>query len=225
MTPLAAEVMARLIRVYGAARDPERAEAMAAYMRGQFAFLGIPSPAQRALTREVLAGLPRPAEDDLREVAEGCWALPEREYQYFACGWLRRHARACSAGFLPAARYLVTTKPWWDTVDALAAHLVGPLVTAHPALVSTMDDWVEDDDLWLVRTAILYQLRYREATDAARLFRYCTRQAGHRDFFIRKAIGWALREYAKTDPAAVRSYVETHRLAPLSVREALKNLG
>ncbi|GAA4683885.1 DNA alkylation repair protein [Phytohabitans rumicis] len=225
MTPLAAEVTARLTRVYGAARDPDRAAAMAAYMRGQFAFLGIPSPAQRALAREVLAGLPRPAEDDLRDVARGCWALPEREYQYFACGWLRRHARVCSAGFVPVARDLVTTKPWWDTVDALAAHLVGPLVAAHPALVSTMDEWVEDDDMWLVRTAILHQLRYREATDAARLFRYCTRQAGHPDFFIRKAIGWALREYAKTDPAAVRSYVEAHRLAPLSVREALKNLA
>ncbi|BCB78542.1 DNA alkylation repair protein [Phytohabitans flavus] len=224
MTPLATEVLGRLARVYGGARDPERSPAMAAYMRDKFPFLGIQSPVQRRLAREVLDGLPRPTEDDLRDVAEGCWALPEREYQYFACDLLRRYARVCSAGFLETARFLVVTKPWWDTVDALAAHLVGPLVSAHPALVSTMDEWVAGEDLWLVRTAILHQLRYKERTDAARLFRYCTRQAGHPDFFVRKAIGWALREYGKTDSVAVRAYVAGHRLAPLSTREALKNL-
>ncbi|WP_218579665.1 DNA alkylation repair protein [Phytohabitans houttuyneae] len=224
MTPLATEVLGRLTRVYGAARDPERARAMAAYMRDLFPFLGVQSPAQRVLSREVLAGLPRPTEDDLRDVAEACWALPEREYQYFACGLLRRHARVCSAGFLETARFLVVTKPWWDTVDALAAHLVGTLVSEHPELASTMDEWAVDRDMWLVRTAILHQLRYKERTDTGRLFGYCTRQAGHTDFFVRKAIGWALREYAKTDPAAVRAFVSAHRLAPLSAREALKNL-
>ncbi len=111
-------------------------------------------------------------------------------------------------------------------MDALAAHLVGPLVARHPELVSTMDAWIEDEDMWLVRTAILHQLGYKEATDAARLFRYCTAQAEHRDFFIRKAIGWALREYGKTDPAGVRGYVRAHesQLSALSIREALKNL-
>jgi 3-methyladenine DNA glycosylase AlkD len=203
---------------------------MGAYMRDQFPFLGIPAPGQRALTRQVLAAdsaTRRPTEADLRAVALGCWALPEREYQYFACDWLRRHARVCSAGFINVAHRLIVTKPWWDTVDALAAHLVGPLVAGHPALLSTMDAWSMADDMWLVRTAILHQLRYRESTDVDRLFWYCARQAGHRDFFIRKAIGWALREYAKTDPAAVRGFVQAHRaaLSPLSVREALKNLG
>ncbi|HEY3010540.1 MAG TPA: DNA alkylation repair protein [Micromonosporaceae bacterium] len=224
--PLAGEVMARLTRVYAGAGDPARAVSMAAYMRDQFSFLGIAGPAQRALAREMLAGLPRPGEDDLRAVALACWELPEREYQYFACGWLRRHARTCSAAFLDTARTLITTKPWWDTVDALAAHLVGPLVAHHRALLSTMDAWSTDENVWLVRTAILHQLTYKEATDASRLFHYCTQQAGHGDFFVRKAIGWALREYAKTDPAAVRTYVHAHqsRLSGISAREALKNL-
>jgi 3-methyladenine DNA glycosylase AlkD len=224
--PLAAEVLARLQQVYAAARDPQRAEPMTAYMRDQFPFLGIPAPAQRALARQVLTGVGRPGEADLRAVALGCWALPEREYQYFACDWLRRHARICSAGFIEVAGRLIVTKPWWDTVDVLAAHLVGPLVASHPALLSTMDAWSAEFNLWLVRTAILHQLRYRESTDVDRLFWYCVRQAGHRDFFVRKAIGWALREYAKTDPAAVRGFVQAHRtaLSPLSVREALKNL-
>jgi 3-methyladenine DNA glycosylase AlkD len=222
---LASTVLDRLRHVYPAAADLERATRMAAYMRDQFPFLGIPSPAQHVLAREVLAGLPRPSEADLRAVALGCWAMPQREYQYFACSWLRRHARICSADFVDTARQLIVTKPWWDTVDTLAAHLVGTLVSRHPELLSTMDKWITEDNLWLTRTALLHQLTYKEATDADRLFRYCTLQSGHRDFFIRKAIGWVLREYARTDPEAVRAYVHTHqsRLSPLSIREALKN--
>lgn len=226
-TPLADEIMDRLTRTFEQARDPDRAVSMAAYMRDQFPFLGIPGPTLKALTREIVAGLGRPAEADLAALALACWQRPEREYQYFACGWLRRHARGCGEGFIDTARHLVVTRSWWDTVDSLAAHLVGPLVALHPQLVSITDTWLTDPDRWLVRTAILHQLSCAEATDAGRLFRYCTIQANHRDFFVRKAIGWALREYAKTDPAAVRTFVTAHqsRLAALSVREALKNLG
>lgn len=226
-TPMAAEVMERLSRTYEGARDPQRAVPMSAYMRDQFPFLGIPAPTQKTLAREVLAGLGRPAEPDLVAVALACWARPEREYQYFACGWLRRHARACSAAFIDTARHLIVTRSWWDTVDTLAVHLVGTLVAHHPQLVEHTDAWLHDDDRWLVRAALLHQLTYQEATDATRLFRYCAAQAAHPDFFVRKAIGWALREYARTDPAAVRAFVTTHhsRLANLTVREALRNLS
>src|SRR6266540_1420745 len=121
----------------------------------------------------------------------------------------------------------ITNKSWWDTVDALAAHLVGPIVANHPATVSTMDEWAGEENVWLARTAILHQLTYKEATDTERLFRYCVTRADHRDFFIRKAIGWALRQHAWTDPGAVRRFVAAHtdRLSPLSVREALKNVA
>jgi 3-methyladenine DNA glycosylase AlkD len=226
LSPLARTVLDRLTTVFPAAADPQRAVAARAYMRDQFPFLGIPAPQQRVLAREVLAGLARPTEADLDRVARACWERAEREYQYFACGWLRRHARICSAAFLDTARHLVVTKSWWDTVDALAAHLVGPLVTRHPRLASTMDDWIRNDNLWLARTALLHQLGYKDATDEDRLFRYCLIRADHRDFFIRKAIGWALREYARTAPNAVRAFVRSHeaRLSPLSVREALKHL-
>ncbi|MEV6925750.1 DNA alkylation repair protein [Dactylosporangium sp. NPDC051485] len=215
----------RLRQTFGAAADPQRAAPMRAYMREQFPFLGIPSPARAALSRPLLRG---PfSEADLRETARACWALPEREYQYFACDLLRRHAKALTPASMPLLRELVTTKPWWDTVDVLAAHVAGPMVRAHPGLVSTMDEWTrEGTDHWLVRTAILHQLRYRESLDFARLSDYCRRWAAEPDFFIRKAIGWALREHAKTDPAAVRGFVAAHPdLSPLSVREALKNLG
>ncbi|WP_306209295.1 DNA alkylation repair protein [Actinoplanes sp. RD1] len=216
----------RLTSVFGEARNPERAGPAAAYMRDQFPFLGLAAPAQRSLARSVVAGLAAPSEEQLRQVVLGCWRLPEREYQYFACDYLRAHAAVPGPGFLATIRALVTTKSWWDTVDPLATRVVGALVTRHPALRTELDAWAGDDNLWLVRTAILHQLHHGAATDTGRLFGYCTRQAGHPDFFVRKAIGWALRHYARTDPDAVRAYLAEHRseLSPLSVREAAKHL-
>jgi 3-methyladenine DNA glycosylase AlkD len=223
---VAKTVLDRLVREYGSARDPSAAAPMAAYMRGQFPFLGIPTRARRELSRRVVDGVGTPTEAVLTEVSLACWGLPEREYQYFASDWLRRHARVLSAAFLATARTLVTTRSWWDTVDALAAHVVGPVVARHPATVSTMDEWAASSDLWLARTAILHQLRYAERTDADRLFRYCVSRAGDRDFFVRKAIGWALREHGRTSPEEVRRFVAAQggHLSPLSVREALKHL-
>ncbi|WP_031091334.1 DNA alkylation repair protein [Streptomyces sp. NRRL WC-3549] len=224
---LADTVLLRLTRVYPEAADPGRAVSTAAYLRNVAPLLGIPAPHRRALSRAVLAGTGRPDETDCTAIALRCWELPEREYRYFAADFLRRHVGCCTSGFVPVLRHLVSTDPWWDTVDVLAVHVAGPLVSAAPALRTTMDRWAEDDDLWVVRTALLHQLRYQERTDADRLFGYCLLRAGHPDFFIRKAIGWSLREYAKTDPHAVRAFVDgaRDRLAPLSVREALKNLG
>ncbi|WP_371604281.1 DNA alkylation repair protein [Streptomyces sp. NBC_01220] len=223
---LADTVLERLTLLYPTAADPVRARSAAAYMKHVAPFLGIPTPRRRALSRSVLAGTARPAEPDCAAIALRCWALPEREYQYFAIDYLRRRVAHCSSGFVPVLRRLVTTVPWWDTVDVLAAHVAGPLVAADPELRRTMDEWIEDDDLWIVRTALLHQLRFKEATDARRLLGYCLRRADHPDFFIRKAIGWALREYARTDPEAVRDFVDSarDRLAPLSVREATKHL-
>src|SRR5437764_6941487 len=146
-------------------------------MRTQFEFLGLATPARRALSREVLAGLPKPGPDELRAVALACWELPEREYQYFACDLLAAHARTLTPDFLATVRHLVTTKSWWDTVDALAAAVVGRIVAGYPAAVATMDGWLADGNMWLNRTAILHQLTYKQDTDTERLFRYCLAQA------------------------------------------------
>jgi len=175
---------------------------MSRYVRDQFAFLGIPTGERRGLHKVALAGMPVPSETDLTGLAHGLYALPEREYQYVAVDHVVRHVRVCGPG---------------------SARVVGPLVLAHPALAAEMDRWIEDDNIWLARTAILHQLTYKGRTDEARLFRFCERRAGDREFFIRKAIGWALREYSKTDPAAVQAFIAQNdtELSGLSKREGL----
>jgi 3-methyladenine DNA glycosylase AlkD len=203
--------------------DPARATAMAAYMRNQFVFAGVGSTEQNRLARLARVGLGTPTEDDLTELVLALWDRPPREYQQIGAGEVRRNVKYCSAAFVGVVEALITTKSWWDTVDALAVHGAGVLVATHPSLRSEMDRWLASDDLWLRRAALLHQLLWRERTDAAWLFDACRRRAGERDFFIRKAIGWVLREYSKTDPEAVRSFVAANAdlLSPLSRREAL----
>ena len=224
MTDLASIAMPRLRATFAAAADPARAVAMAAYMRGRFPFVGLPAPAHRRLTKEALAGLPAPSDADVVALTAACWAEPEREYQYTGCDYAIAHVRRLGPGFLEHARTLIVTKSWWDTVDALASRVVGPLVRAHRPLVAVMDDWIDSDDIWLARTAILHQLGFGAGTDPDRLFRYCRARAGDGEFFLRKAIGWALRQYSKTDEASVRRFVADNAgaLSPLSQREALK---
>ncbi|MGZ3416409.1 MAG: DNA alkylation repair protein [Polyangiales bacterium] len=219
-------LISRLAKAYGAAADPERAVAMKAYMRDQFEFYGIMRTSRDAIHREALLGLPKPTEADLAGFARSCWKKPQREWQYVAMGLLRKHVRTLSAEFLPVAKELIATKSWWDTVDELATHVVGGLVTRYPALVVEMDAWAKSGDLWIVRSAILHQNRYRDKTDAERLFTYCAANATHKDFFMRKAIGWALRVYAATDPRAVERFVKkTPTLSPLSVKEAMRGVA
>jgi 3-methyladenine DNA glycosylase AlkD len=172
----------------------------------------------------VLAALARPDPADVDAVVRRLWARPEREYQYVGAGYAVRAIRGCGPGFVATLEFAITTKSWWDTVDELASHAVGSLVLAHPALVARMDDWIDASDFWLARTALLHQLRYKERTDPDRLFAYCRTRAADTEFFIRKAIGWALREYTKTDAAAVRGFVDEmgDGLSGLSRREALK---
>lgn len=226
VVPKPGERERRLVAAFTAAADPGVAAPMAAYMRDQFPFLGIPSVPRSAILRAVLAdpGLAAPDEAEVEAFARAMWDRPEREYQY-AGQWLaRRHVRALSSSFLPVARDLITTRSWWDTVDDLAQNVVGPLVKAdRAALDPVMDAWAAGDDLWLARTAILHQNRWKADTDVDRLLSHCLAQAQHPDFFLRKAIGWALRELSKTDERAVRGFVARHErdLSPLSRREAL----
>lgn len=230
MTRLVDALLPAVIASYRRAANPEKAVAQAAYMRDQFPYLGIVTPERRALDRAILKGARlkgagRPTTEDCVECALRCWELPEREFRYFAVDFLVANVKRCDTTLLTTVRQLITTDSWWDTVDPLATRVVGSLVADYPELVATMDEWVRDADMWVARTAILHQLHYKADTNEKRLFEYCSIQAEHPDFFIRKAIGWALRAYAYTAPDAVRSYLDREpRLAPLSVREASKHL-
>ncbi len=200
--------------------DPARAPAMQAYMRDQFAFLGIPTPARRAAIKPVLTTLPDPAL--LLPVAGALWSLPEREYQYAALDMLALHHKLLRHEDIPALIALAQRHAWWDTVDGMAAVIGDVLRYEH----DHMDDALANDDFWVRRIALLHQLGWRGRTDEARLFAYCKALAPEKEFFIQKAIGWALRDYARHAPDAVRQFTGTHRtvLAPLSYREANKHL-
>lgn len=224
LSQLEKTLLARLQKGFRAAADVERAKAMAAYMRDQFPFYGVMRKQRDEIARGAMRDLPKPTSDQVAAIARACWQRDEREWQYFAQFYARRHRMLLLSTFIEVARELVVTKAWWDTVDDLAQHVVGTLVERHD-LATTMDAWASDANFWLVRTAILHQNRYRERTDAERLFAYCASHAGDKEFFIRKAIGWALRVYADTDPRAVKKFVESHALSPLSTKEALRGVA
>ncbi len=226
-TPTVDDVVAVLRGALEEVAVADDREPMRAYMRGRFEFIGVKTPARRKATRRIVRSALAEADGDAAvALAQACWRQPEREFQYVGADALAAHVEALDAGHLGAVGGLITSKSWWDTVDALATGCVEPLVAANDALVSAMDEWIDDADMWLARTAILHQLKEGERTDPERLFRYCLRRADDERFFIRKAIGWALRQYARTDPGAVRRFVEHHRdtLSALTVREATKHL-
>ena len=199
---------------------------MAAYMKHRFVFLGVKTPARRAASKGVIRASKQGSIDEAVALAHQLRAQPEREFHSVASDVLRANQRRLQEAHIDDLRRFVTTDSWWDTVDALASPTIGTMVLTHPALTATMDEWIDADNRWLARVAIIHQLRFGDETDTRRLFDYASRRASDPEFFIRKAIGWALREYAKTDPDAVRSFVDQHvaELSPLSVREATKHL-
>lgn len=206
--------------------DPERAVRVERYMKGCAPFLGIPMQQVHRSARPVVAAGGGLDGAELLSLAEALWRCREREFHYVAIDVLRRWADRLGPDELPRVEQLIRTTSWWDTVDLLASRVVGPMVAAHPRLALEMDRWIDDDDIWVARSAILHQLGFGADTDAARLFDYVDRRAGDTEFFVRKACGWALREYATIDPDAVRSFVATRddRLSGLTRREALKHL-
>ncbi len=208
-------------QLYSAA-DPIRAVGMSAYMKHHFSFIGIPTPTRRKLIKAVeVAAAQQCCEADLLELAQALWQLPEREYHYCAIELLVRGQLSLAA--LPVIEQFICTQSWWDSVDTLASKVVGDLARREPELIAQLDQWQTSKHLWLRRTAIIYQLSWKTATDEARLFQACYINRRDPDFFIRKAIGWALRQYARTAPQAVIEFVAQTALSPLSQREALKH--
>ncbi len=210
--------------------DAERAIAMRAYMKNHFEFLGIPAPDRRRACVDGIRKLKSTDSSKLLAIARSLWGRKEREYQYLAVDILAKYYRNLNADDLPALLALVQKKSWWDTVDGLAG-VVGDVVRLHlvedKKIQESMDAALLHPDFWVRRIAMLHQLGWRELTDVSRLFHYSLTLAGEKEFFIRKAIGWALREYAWHDPAAIHGFLNQYsaQLSPLTQREAGKNLA
>ncbi|WP_282034707.1 DNA alkylation repair protein [Metabacillus indicus] len=213
-----AEDLRKLFREHA---DAEKAHLMSAYMRGQFQFFGIRSPERKELTKQFLRKHGNPA--SLEDAILKLWAFEERELQYAAVDILERNKKQLCGKDMVWLKTAITTESWWDTVDLIASNIIGPLVKKEPSLRERyLDEWAESENIWLVRTAILHQLKYKANTDEAWLYRVISQNSSSKEFFIQKAIGWALREYSKTAPASVKAFAENHPLAPLSRREGLK---
>lgn len=211
----------------GAQADPAKAIPMAAYMKTDMPFYGVQSRGVSAVTAHVTKQFPPIDHAEYEAAVRALWRLPHREEKHVAIRYARRFGGFITADSLDLYRSLIVEGAWWDFVDDIAANLIGRTLLDYRAEVSPIvETWITDEDMWLRRTSIICQLRHKAATDRDLLCRACIANMPDTEFFIRKAIGWALREYAKTDPAWVSAFVEQHNesMSGLSMREATKHL-
>jgi 3-methyladenine DNA glycosylase AlkD len=212
-------------RAFKKIADTENAINMKAYMRNQYAFLGIKTPDRRKICKSHMKNMPMLEEKELFIVVKELWNLPEREYQYFGQELIGYHKKKWTRKIIALLEYCITHKSWWDTVDALSTEGTGPYFQMFPEEIKIITNrWNLATDIWLNRSSLLFQKNYKGKTDKDLLSAYILQLSGSGEFFIQKAIGWMLREYAKTNPGWVKEFVGKNKLAPLSKREALKNL-
>jgi 3-methyladenine DNA glycosylase AlkD len=207
--------------------DPERAAGMAAYLKTDMPFYGVQKGPRTPVFREMKRRYPIDDAAEYEGAVLALWAQPHREEKYFAIGIAAGCREFITFDRIPLYRRLIGEGAWWDLVDDLAARCVGPvLLHEREAMAPVIDAWSEDPDMWIRRSALLAHLKHKFDTDHEQLFRHCLALAPEREFFIRKAIGWSLREYAKTAPGRVRDFALEHReeLSGLSFREATKHL-
>jgi 3-methyladenine DNA glycosylase AlkD len=226
VSPLIDEVRREL----AAAGDPTRAPAMQAYMKSEMPYYGVRLPDVRRICLPIFAAHPVESAGAFDDTVERLFVGATHREERYAAIELAKH-RLCRAyqtpDRIPLYRRLIVAGGWWDTVDELAGDLIGPILIAYPTEVRpTVLGWATDPNLWLRRTSIIAQLAAKGRTDLTLLTVAIDANADDTDFFIRKAIGWALRQYARTDPEWVRAFVADRedRLSGLSKREALKHL-
>jgi len=213
-----------IIEKFEANRNEEQAGPMKAYLKNLFPFLGIKSPLRKELLKEQFTEYALPEPEQLFDEVWKLYNLPEREYQYAGFALIEKMKKHLTKDDFSTLRQLIETKSWWDSVDSIAPHFVGRIVKLDRDYgEKVMLEWSLSDNMWTNRSAILHQLKFKQETDTDLLFEIIKQHSSSGEFFIQKAIGWALREYAKTNPDSVKSFVDRHPLKPLSKREALKH--
>lgn len=197
-----------------------------AYLRNQFEFFGVKAPERRQVLAEFLKSHGLPHQKEFESIMKSAWNHPCREMQYVSMEIAFKMKKHFSIESIQLLEYLISNKSWWDTVDYIAPQLVSSYFKSFPEMqAETIDKWMASDNIWLQRSCILFQLKAKDNTDEGLLYKLIKELAAHPDFFIRKAIGWALREYAKKKPESVKLFVDSTELSGLSKREALKHIG
>ena len=210
--------------VFSAGADPERAVQMKAYMRNQFEFFGIGSTQRRELIRPLLKSLDKNEHPDAGLVRQ-CFSQPEREFQYFAMEYVFHLRKNLNPEDIYIAHDMIISRSWWDTVDYIAAKIIGHLAAEYPEVKEDkISTWITSENMWLRRTSLIFQLGYKLETDPEFLALAIRSNLGSKEFFINKAIGWALRQYSKTNADWVREFIQNNELQPLSRTEGSKYL-
>ncbi|NAZ52159.1 hypothetical protein GL177_02140 [Vibrio toranzoniae] len=206
--------------------NSDKAPQMQAYMRHRFQFYGIQATQRREVLKPLFAKEQLPNIDDLPSIIRELWLLPEREFQMVAVDLLIKRKKQLPETFLAEVEWLIITKSWWDTVDLLASHIVAALHINHTAQTQDyISRWRVSDNIWLRRSALLYQLKFKQQTNESLLFEVIKENQADEEFFIQKAIGWALREFSKTNANSVESFIDQQNIQGLARREGLKWLN
>lgn len=212
-----------IISEFERAENLEKALFAKGYLRNQFESLGLSSPVRAQIYKEHLQKNGLPNYTDLFPIVEYCWERPEREYQYLGMNLLDSCRKLWEEDILDFFKVLILSKSWWDTIDYIAPTLIGHYFQIFPEHKQDIVlDFARSDNFWNQRTAIIFQLKYKDKTDLDLLQECILINHTSKEFFIRKAIGWSLRQYSRTDPDWVIQFIETHNLSPLSKREGLK---
>ena len=212
-----------LYELFSEERNAVIAEQQEQYMKHNFSFFGIKTPRRRELQSPFLIKNELPPKAELFDAVQQLWQWNEREMQMFGQELVAKYVKHFEPNDIVLLEYMITNKSWWDSVDFIAANLVGPYFIEYPdAKALNIERWLESGNIWLQRTCLLYQLKYGKETDLLMLINVIDRLNGSGEFFINKAIGWALRQYGKVDPHWVEDFVNNSELSALCHREALK---
>lgn len=203
--------------------NPEIAAGQKAYMKDQFEFYGIKAPIRRKIQQPFLDKNYLPPKKDLTKTVKSLWSKPERECQLFAQELTEKYVKQFEENDIELLEWMVLNKSWWDTVDFIATHLMGAYFKVYPSQIKKyVNKWLASKNIWLQRSAILFQLKYKNKLDTVLLAAVINSLLGSKEFFINKAIGWILREYSRIDPQWVTDFTNKTTLPNLSRREALR---